>query len=60
MLTADKTGLMETPPVTLDLLCVVHCLFTSGTLGTTSPVWHLGGKSKKYMTEAKLMKLINL
>ncbi len=42
VLTADEAGLMEAPPVTLDLLCMVHRLLTGCALGTSSPVWHLG------------------
>lgn len=41
VLTADEAGLMEAPPIALDLLCVVHRLLTGCTLGSSTPVWHL-------------------
>lgn len=41
LLTADEASLVEAPCITLDLLCMVHCLLTGCTFGSSSPVWHL-------------------
>lgn len=41
MLTAEEAGLVEAPPVTLDLLCVVHRLLAGRTAGASPPVRHL-------------------
>lgn len=44
LLTADEAGLVETPAVTLDLLCVVHRLLTRRTLCSSPPGRHLRDK----------------
>lgn len=44
LLTADEAGLVETPAVTLDLLCVVHRLLTRRTLRSSTPRRHLRNK----------------
>lgn len=40
VLTAEKTALVETLPITLHLLCMVNCTTAGCTLVSSSPVWH--------------------
>lgn len=40
-LTAEETGLVETPPIALDLFCVIDCLFTGSAFRSSTPVRHL-------------------
>lgn len=53
LLTADETGLMETPPVALYFLGMVHRLLTGCTLGAPSPVWHLGKQEVQLITSVR-------
>lgn len=39
-LTAEETGLVEAPPIALDLFRVVNGLFAGSTFCTSAPVWH--------------------
>lgn len=39
-LTAEETGLVEAPPIALDLFRMVNRLFAGSTFCTSAPVWH--------------------